>query len=72
MRYLRLKLLKYIENNKKICDTFYHNFKNKVLTYKNNELGIIWKALFCIMGHSQKNVWLWAQEMSKIKVEKIT
>ena len=28
LRYLRFKLLKYIENNKKICDTFDHNFKN--------------------------------------------
>ena len=28
LRYLRLKLLKTIENNKKICDIFYHNFKN--------------------------------------------
>ena len=27
LRYLRLKLLKY-EENKKICDTFDHNFKN--------------------------------------------
>ena len=27
LRYLRLKLLKYKEN-KKICDIFYHNFKN--------------------------------------------
>ena len=28
LRYLRLKLLKYKENNKKISDTFDHNFKN--------------------------------------------
>ena len=28
LRYLRLKLLKYKENNKKIYDTFDHNFKN--------------------------------------------
>ena len=27
-RYLRFKLLKYKENNKKICNTFDHNFKN--------------------------------------------
>ena len=27
LRYLRFKLLKYIKN-KKICNTFYHNFKN--------------------------------------------
>ena len=28
LRYLRFKLLKYTENNKKICYTCYHNFKN--------------------------------------------
>ena len=28
LKYLRLKLLKYIENNKKFSDTFDHNFKN--------------------------------------------
>ena len=28
LRYLRLKLLKYKENNKKISDYFDHNFKN--------------------------------------------
>ena len=28
LRYLRFKLLKYRENNKKICNTFDHNFKN--------------------------------------------
>ena len=28
LRYLRFKQLKYIENNKKICSTFDHNFKN--------------------------------------------
>ena len=28
MRYLRFKLLKYKENNKTICNTFDHNFKN--------------------------------------------
>ena len=28
MRYLRFKLLKYKENNKKICNTFDNNFKN--------------------------------------------
>ena len=27
LRYLRLKLLKYKENDKKICDTLDHNFK---------------------------------------------
>ena len=28
LRHLRLKLLKYKENNKNICNTFDHNFKN--------------------------------------------
>ena len=28
LRYLRFKLLKYKENNKKMCNTFDHNFKN--------------------------------------------
>ena len=28
LRYLRFKLLKYKENNKKICNTFDHNFKD--------------------------------------------
>ena len=31
LRYLRFKLLKYKENNKKICNTFDHNFKNITL-----------------------------------------
>ena len=31
LRYLRFKLLKYKENNKKICNTFDHNFKNTPL-----------------------------------------
>ena len=31
LRYLRFKLLKYKENNKKISDTFDHNFKNNPL-----------------------------------------
>ena len=31
LRYLRFKLLKYKENNKKICNTFDHNFKNILL-----------------------------------------
>ena len=47
LRYLRFKLLKYKENNKKICHTFNHNFKNIPL-YKNEE-GIIRKVLFCII-----------------------
>ena len=28
LRYLRLKLLKNKENNKKVCHIFHHNFKN--------------------------------------------
>ena len=31
LRYLRFKLLKYKENNKKICNTFDHNFRNILL-----------------------------------------
>ena len=46
LRYLRFKLLKYKENNKKICNTFDHNFKNIPLY---NEKGIIRKVLFCII-----------------------
>ena len=33
LRYLRFKLLKYKENNKKICNTFDHNLKNIPLKY---------------------------------------
>ena len=44
LRYLRFKLLKYKENNKKICNTFDHNFKSIYLTY--NEKGIIRKFFF--------------------------
>ena len=40
------KLLKYKENNKKICNTFDHNFKNIPLY---NEQCIIRKVLFCII-----------------------
>ena len=48
LRYLRFKLLKYKENNKKICNTFDHNFKN--IPFKiYNEKGIIKKVLFCII-----------------------
>ena len=36
LRYLRFKLLKYKENNKKICNTFYHNFKNIPLYIMSN------------------------------------
>ena len=43
LRYLRFKLLKYKENNKKICNTFDHNFKN--IPLYNNEKGIIRKVL---------------------------
>ena len=32
LRYLRFKLLKYKENDKKICNTFDHNFKNILLS----------------------------------------
>ena len=42
LRYLRFKLLKYKENNKKICNTFDHNFKNIPLY-------IMRKVLFCII-----------------------
>ena len=48
LRYLRFKLLKYKENNKKICNTFDLNFKNIPLYY--NEQCIIRKELFCIIG----------------------
>ena len=44
---LRFKLLKYKENNKKMCNTFDDNFKNIPLYY--NEKGIIRKVLFCII-----------------------
>ena len=36
LRYLRFKLLKYKENNKKICYTFDHNFKNIPLYIMSN------------------------------------
>ena len=36
LRYLRFKLLKYKENNKKICHTFDHNFKNIPLYIMSN------------------------------------
>ena len=45
LRYLRFKLLKYREYNKKICDILDHNVR--CIMY--NELGIIRKALFCII-----------------------
>ena len=40
-------LLKYKENDKKICDTFGHNFRY-IYTFMYNGLDIIRKALFCI------------------------
>ena len=42
-RYLRFKLLKYKENNKKICDTFDHNFRYIPLcmSYRYHKKGII-------------------------------
>ena len=36
LRYLSFKLLKYKESNKKICNTFDHNFKNIPLYIMNN------------------------------------
>ena len=42
LRYLRFKLRKYKENNKNICDTIDHNFKNIPLY-------IMRKVLFCII-----------------------
>ena len=36
LRYLRFKLLKYKENNKKICNTFNHNCKNIPLYIMSN------------------------------------
>ena len=36
LRYLRFKLLKYTENNKKICNTFDHNFKNMPIYIMSN------------------------------------
>ena len=36
LRYLRFKQLKYKENNKKICNTFDHNFKNIPLYIMSN------------------------------------
>ena len=47
LRYLRFKLPKYKENNKKIYDTFDHKLQK--YTFISNELGIIRKALFCIL-----------------------
>ena len=45
--YVRFKLLKYRENNKKTGNTFDHNFKNIPLYKYYNEEGII--SRFCIM-----------------------
>ena len=46
LRYLRFKLLKYKENNKKVCNTFDHNFKNIPLYIMRK---ITRKVLFCII-----------------------
>ena len=46
--YYGFKLLKYKENNKKMCNTFDHNFKNIPL-YIYTEKGIIRKVIFCII-----------------------
>ena len=47
LRYWRFKLHKYKENNKKICNTFDHNFEKYSFIY--NEQCIIRKVLFCII-----------------------
>ena len=47
LRYLRFKLLKYKEYNKKICNTFDHNCQKYSFIY--NEQCIIRKVLFCII-----------------------
>ena len=39
LRYLRLKLLKNKENNKKICHIFHHNFKN-IPCYVRSEVSL--------------------------------
>ena len=46
LRYLRLKLLKDKENNKKICHIFHHNFKN-IPCYVMSEISLLFLfALF--------------------------
>ena len=40
LRYLRFKLLKYKENNKKICNTFDHNFTNIALYIKMRKVSL--------------------------------
>ena len=47
-RYLRSKLLKNKEKNKKICHIFHHNFKNNPYCV----MSIIEKGLFC-------SIWKW-------------
>ena len=47
LRYLRFKLLKYKENNKKICNTFDHKLQEYSFIY--NEKGIIRNIFFCII-----------------------
>ena len=41
LRYLRFKLLKYKENNKKICNTFDYNFKN-ISLYIMRKVSLEW------------------------------
>ena len=67
MRYLRLKLLKNKENNKKICHIFHHNFKN-IPCYVMSEVslnrfyfalfddGLTLKALVNIVVDRLKNI----------------
>ena len=45
LRYLRLKLLKNKENNKKICHIFHHNFKN-IHCYVMSEVGLSLKRFY--------------------------
>ena len=67
LRYLRFKLLKYKGNNKKICNTFDHNFKN--IPYICNEKGIIRKLSFCIIRYCPyfKNCQKWRLTRFAIK-----
>ena len=48
LRYLRFKLLKYKENNKNICNTFDHNFKN-ILLYIMSKVSLERPVLFCLI-----------------------
>ena len=49
LRYLRFKLLKYKENNKKICNTFDHNFKYIPLYIMRNVSLERYYFVFCII-----------------------